>query len=172
MLGVRSACIARRCNARTHPAVKRGRQQPSRQSGYQPCALQQPAACAGAGTGVNRAGGRRAAPKTGENTEVTRLTILTKIFTKNVAKNVTNLTSPAIQTIVVGDVPIKKGQHGKVLSFLIPCLSGAGKEARTLDLNLGKVALYQLSYSRESSLRVYNEIQGFFNKHQKIHQVS
>ena len=25
---------------------------------------------------------------------------------------------------------------------------GAGKEARTLDLNLGKVALYQLSYSR------------------------
>jgi hypothetical protein len=26
---------------------------------------------------------------------------------------------------------------------------GAGKESRTLDLNLGKVALYQLSYSRE-----------------------
>jgi hypothetical protein len=26
--------------------------------------------------------------------------------------------------------------------------SGAGEEARTLDLNLGKVALYQLSYSR------------------------
>ena len=25
---------------------------------------------------------------------------------------------------------------------------GAGKESRTLDLNLGKVALYQLSYSR------------------------
>jgi hypothetical protein len=25
---------------------------------------------------------------------------------------------------------------------------GAGEEARTLDLNLGKVALYQLSYSR------------------------
>jgi hypothetical protein len=25
---------------------------------------------------------------------------------------------------------------------------GAGKEARTPDLNLGKVALYQLSYSR------------------------
>ena len=30
---------------------------------------------------------------------------------------------------------------------------GAGKESRTLDLNLGKVALYQLSYSR-----VMNEI--------------
>ena len=28
-------------------------------------------------------------------------------------------------------------------------LTGAGKGARTLDLNLGKVALYQLSYSRE-----------------------
>ena len=25
---------------------------------------------------------------------------------------------------------------------------GAGEEARTLDLNLGKVALYQLSYAR------------------------
>jgi hypothetical protein len=27
-------------------------------------------------------------------------------------------------------------------------LSGAGNEARTRDLNLGKVALYQLSYTR------------------------
>jgi hypothetical protein len=27
---------------------------------------------------------------------------------------------------------------------------GAGEESRTLDLNLGKVALYQLSYSRMS----------------------
>ncbi len=35
------------------------------------------------------------------------------------------------------------------------CLEfGAGKESRTLDLNLGKVALYQLSYSRISSLRL------------------
>jgi hypothetical protein len=31
---------------------------------------------------------------------------------------------------------------------LLPFKSGAGEEARTLDLNLGKVALYQLSYSR------------------------
>ena len=38
--------------------------------------------------------------------------------------------------------PIKKGSR----SF--PCKYGAGKESRTLDLNLGKVALYQLSYSR------------------------
>src|SRR5438067_7152838 len=27
-------------------------------------------------------------------------------------------------------------------------MTGAGEESRTLDLNLGKVALYQLSYSR------------------------
>jgi hypothetical protein len=32
------------------------------------------------------------------------------------------------------------GEHRKVI--------GAGNEARTRDLNLGKVALYQLSYSR------------------------
>ena len=30
---------------------------------------------------------------------------------------------------------------------------GAGKEARTPDLNLGKVALYQLSYSRPKQTR-------------------
>jgi hypothetical protein len=30
--------------------------------------------------------------------------------------------------------------------------SGAGNEARTRDLNLGKVALYQLSYSRVRSV--------------------
>ena len=35
---------------------------------------------------------------------------------------------------------------------------GAGEESRTLDLNLGKVALYQLSYSRENE-RHYNERQ-------------
>ena len=31
-----------------------------------------------------------------------------------------------------------------------PRNSGAGEESRTLDLNLGKVALYQLSYSRRT----------------------
>ena len=30
-------------------------------------------------------------------------------------------------------------------------VSGAGNQVRTGDLNLGKVALYQLSYSREGS---------------------
>ena len=41
---------------------------------------------------------------------------------------------------------------------MLPFLEfGAGKESRTLDLNLGKVALYQLSYSRiYRSLTFYN----------------
>jgi non-ribosomal peptide synthetase component E (peptide arylation enzyme) len=33
--------------------------------------------------------------------------------------------------------------------------SGAGKESRTLDLNLGKVALYQLSYSRTGTKKLH-----------------
>ena len=33
-------------------------------------------------------------------------------------------------------------------------MSGAGNEARTRDLNLGKVALYQLSYSRGKEARI------------------
>ncbi len=32
---------------------------------------------------------------------------------------------------------------------MLPFKTGAGEESRTLDLNLGKVALYQLSYSRK-----------------------
>jgi hypothetical protein len=40
----------------------------------------------------------------------------------------------------------------------IPLLEfGAGEESRTLDLNLGKVALYQLSYSRLRSRRLYTK---------------
>ena len=34
---------------------------------------------------------------------------------------------------------------------------GAGEESRTLDLNLGKVALYQLSYSRFALLRRHQQ---------------
>src|SRR5688572_19261037 len=40
----------------------------------------------------------------------------------------------------------RRNKRGKLLRF--PRDSGAGEESRTLDLNLGKVALYQLSYSR------------------------
>src|SRR5947199_1200906 len=35
--------------------------------------------------------------------------------------------------------------------------TGAGNEARTRDLNLGKVALYQLSYSRIGQPRIINQ---------------
>jgi hypothetical protein len=37
--------------------------------------------------------------------------------------------------------------------------TGAGEESRTLDLNLGKVALYQLSYSRVTGTCDYNLLQ-------------
>ena len=37
------------------------------------------------------------------------------------------------------------------LQYALPGESGAGNESRTRDLNLGKVALYQLSYSRGGS---------------------
>jgi hypothetical protein len=39
----------------------------------------------------------------------------------------------------------------------LPMTFGAGEESRTLDLNLGKVALYQLSYSRFASLRRHQQ---------------
>ena len=42
--------------------------------------------------------------------------------------------------------PMKKGSRSFPFKF------GAGDESRTRDLNLGKVALYQLSYSRVASL--------------------
>ena len=42
------------------------------------------------------------------------------------------------------DLPYKKGRPPDGLS-----LSGAGERVRTVDLNLGKVALYQLSYARD-----------------------
>jgi hypothetical protein len=41
--------------------------------------------------------------------------------------------------------PVINQLNTERLAFL---KSGAGEESRTLDLNLGKVALYQLSYSR------------------------
>ena len=44
----------------------------------------------------------------------------------------------------MGTTTMKKGSG---LGFPLSIL-GAGEESRTLDLNLGKVALYQLSYAR------------------------
>src|SRR3954470_4664111 len=52
-------------------------------------------------------------------------------------------TPPDLQT-----AQTKKAKRSASASF---CLgSGAGDESRTRDLNLGKVTLYQLSYSRET----------------------
>jgi hypothetical protein len=39
-------------------------------------------------------------------------------------------------------------QNGENASSFSPLHAGAAEESRTLDLNLGKVALYQLSYCR------------------------
>ena len=44
----------------------------------------------------------------------------------------------------------------KEAAFGFPFKTGAGEESRTLDLNLGKVALYQLSYSRIGALLLLN----------------
>ena len=44
------------------------------------------------------------------------------------------------------DQPIRKRES----EIRFPFLTGAAEESRTLDLNLGKVALYQLSYCRKS----------------------
>jgi len=56
-------------------------------------------------------------------------------------------------------LPRQNIQTKKKGSCALPLLQifGAGKESRTLDLNLGKVALYQLSYSRarESYFNVF-----------------
>ncbi len=46
---------------------------------------------------------------------------------------------------------------GKPSGF--PNISGAGKETRTLDLYLGKVSLYQLSYSRKKRSPHYKDIE-------------
>ena len=49
-------------------------------------------------------------------------------------------------------LPTELLPHWSFYFLLLPCtasaFAGAGEESRTLDLNLGKVALYQLSYSR------------------------
>ena len=43
---------------------------------------------------------------------------------------------------------LKKPERLHIPASLSTYLSGAGEEIRTLDPNLGKVVLYQLSYSR------------------------
>ena len=61
--------------------------------------------------------------------------------------------------------PIVEKIMGKQKSF--PNKFGAGKEARTLDLYLGKVSLYQLSYSRKKRSPHYSDIPKHVNKNTK-----
>ena len=53
---------------------------------------------------------------------------------------------------------MKKGEASR---FPFPLKPGAGDESRTRDLNLGKVALYQLSYSRIRPAKDLNFTQFF-----------
>ena len=53
--------------------------------------------------------------------------------------------------------PLSRTKKGSFVGF--PSEFGAGEESRTLDLNLGKVALYQLSYSR-----VANKTNAFYDR--------
>ena len=63
----------------------------------------------------------------------------------------TNLSDTSI-TIYTNLNPLKTLFNRKVLPMLClhheSMLYGAGERVRTVDLNLGKVALYQLSYAR------------------------
>jgi hypothetical protein len=57
-------------------------------------------------------------------------------------------------------LPTELLPHGVLLlaAYILPQVTGAGEESRTLDLNLGKVALYQLSYSRILETLIIAEI--------------
>ena len=56
---------------------------------------------------------------------------------------------------------MKKGEASRFPFPPFPLKPGAGDESRTRDLNLGKVALYQLSYSRIRPAKDLNFTQFF-----------
>ena len=60
---------------------------------------------------------------------------------------------------LVGWVHSQKNREQKAPYFLF----GAAEESRTLDLNLGKVALYQLSYCRAEQSRHYRRHEEYVN---------
>src|SRR6187401_1006699 len=64
-------------------------------------------------------------------------------------------TPPERGVIARGNEDVKTGETG--FRRFPPRDTGAGEESRTLDLNLGKVALYQLSYSRIATKRIIPE---------------
>jgi len=56
------------------------------------------------------------------------------------------ISPPGRHVDYIGGVPIRKRESDQRFPFVY---FGAAEESRTLDLNLGKVALYQLSYCRK-----------------------
>ena len=69
-------------------------------------------------------------------------------MSKNISLEVTNDLTSFFLERVPGGTRFKRTRES-FDSFLVQLrYFGAGNEARTRDLNLGKVALYQLSYTR------------------------
>ena len=56
-----------------------------------------------------------------------------------------------ITTLLPRHAVCRYGCEEKRESLRFPLIFGAAEESRTLDLNLGKVALYQLSYCRKTA---------------------
>ena len=59
-----------------------------------------------------------------------------------------SLVSTSFTTRAGGSIDGGRRRQKRESALALSLLSGAAEESRTLDLNLGKVALYQLSYCR------------------------
>ncbi len=67
----------------------------------------------------------------------------------------TRICNPVHNRFAIAPRPSADWRYGLLGVARVPCgRSGAGKESRTLDLYLGKVSLYQLSYSRLQRTRI------------------
>jgi hypothetical protein len=78
----------------------------------------------------------------------------------------TGLTGFAIRGITA---LLSRQYHYQTTTALLQLLeTGAGKRVRTVDLNLGKVALYQLSYSRKHSSNYPSPESNVHKAHSKL----
>jgi hypothetical protein len=78
----------------------------------------------------------------------------------------TGLTGFAIRGITA---LLSRQDHYQTTTALLQFLkTGAGKRVRTVDLNLGKVALYQLSYSRKHSSNYPSPESNVHKAHSKL----
>ena len=81
----------------------------------------------------------------------------------------TRLCRPLHNHSAIAPLPPSRRRKQKGESSAFPSDSGAGDESRTRDLNLGKVALYQLSYSRRTDAhynRRRHQVNGFWPRSQ------